>query len=73
MVDEMLEGLAADRHTQRGEVGEVGLTEIAGLVHLREEHFARGSLQSTPGLDPALQCPELAVPGSGPDRSAGDG
>ena len=50
-----------DRYAQVTHVGEIGLTQLTGLVILRKENLPGRSLQGTPHLDPSLQGAQFAV------------
>jgi hypothetical protein len=55
------ERLAGDRHRELGHPGEVGLRGLAGSVALREHHVLVRATLGAPGLDAALERPELSI------------
>src|ERR1041385_2312622 len=57
----MRKRLACDRDFQLAAVREVGLTQFAWLVLLREEHFFGRPVHRAPLFDPPLQCPQLSI------------
>ena len=61
MVDQVVERLAGDGHTQVRHVREIGGTQSAGRVNLGEEHFLGRPVGGSPGLDPPLEGAELSV------------
>lgn len=61
VVEQVLEHDTADRHPQRGAVGEVAGTQPARVMHLGEEHFPGRPVQGPPLLDPPLERPHLPV------------
>jgi hypothetical protein len=69
VVDQVVEGPAAEGHAQLGAVGEVAGAQPAGVMHLVEVHLAGGAFQGTPLLDAALQGAQLTV-GEAPGEAA---
>jgi hypothetical protein len=61
VVDQVVERLAGDGHSQTGHVREVGGAQPAGRVDLGEEDFLRRTVGGPPGLDPPLEGAELSV------------
>jgi len=55
----MRERLSGDRDRKLTHVGEVGLSLLAGSVHLGEERLPRRTTLRVPGVQPALQGPQL--------------
>lgn len=61
VVDQVLERLAVDGHAQLGHVREVGSTELARRMLLREEDLLVGPTPRLPFVDAPLQGPQLPV------------
>ncbi len=61
VVDQGIERLTGDGHSQTGHVREVGGAQPAGRVDLGEEHFLRRTVAGPPRLDPPLEGAELSV------------
>ena len=61
VVEEVIERLAGDGHSQTGHVREVGGAQSAGRVDLGEEHFLRRTAHRTPRFDSPLEGAELPV------------
>ena len=61
MVDQVIERLAGDGHSQFGHVREVGGAQPAGRVNLGKEHLLRRTVAGPPRLDPPLEGAELSV------------
>ncbi len=61
VVDQVLEGLSLEGHTQPRHVGEVRLTQLTRLVPLREVDFLGGPFQRPPQLDAPLQRTQLCI------------
>ena len=61
MVDQVLEGLSLEGHTQPRHIGEVRLTQLTRLVLLRKKDFLGGAFQRPPELDAPLQRAQLDI------------
>jgi hypothetical protein len=61
MVDQVVERLAGNGHSQTRHVREVGCTHPTGRVNLGKEHFPRGTVSGPPCLHPPLEGAELSV------------
>ncbi len=61
MAKKVLERLAADRHSELGGAGEVGLHSFPGSVRLLEKEILRRSLLRPPALELALERSQLAL------------
>ena len=61
MIDHVVEGLACQGHVQAGHVCEIGRTQTAGMMGLREEHLLGRPGGRSPLTKTTLQRPQLTV------------
>src|SRR6516164_791203 len=57
----MVEGLARQGDVQAGHVSEIGCTQTARIMSLREEHLLGRPCLRPPMTNPTLECPQLTV------------
>lgn len=61
MVDQVVEARAPDRDAQVVHAREIGLGQVAGMMHLREKDLPGQTFRGTPDLHAPLQSPQLAI------------